>query len=389
MLSFSRHRGKKELNMDQAEAIKLINKYIHDELSESELKALLVWLERPKNKRVFENQIEINYLLHNNKKRRDLSEAYSEISKFLAPAQKKKTKWKALLKYAAIFIGLLSLGFYFFNLNQEQSSPDYKAITLEMEDGGIKTIDQENQRSIVNKEGIIIGIHEEDKLKYNKNASAEKLIYNSLYVPKGKTFELVLSDGTQITLNSDSKITYPVSFVPGKKREVSLEGEACFQVTKDSLRQFVVSTKEQEIKVYGTTFNVKAYNDQTVDQTVLVEGSVGVSGKGGRVRLVPGEMASARDDGSFEVKKVNPENYTAWTRDEMVFQAEEFEEIIKTLERKFDVRIENKYTALNHQKFTAAFKDKELEQILKLFTKSRAFEFDKDGKQITIRKPEK
>lgn len=375
--------------MDQAEAIKLINKYIHDELSERELKALLVWLERPKNKRVFENQIEIDYLLHNNKKRRDLSEAYSEISKFLAPAQKKKTKWKALLKYAAIFIGLLSLGFYFFNLNQEQSSPDYKAITLEMEDGGIKTIDQENQRSIVNKEGIIIGIHEEDKLKYNKNASAKKLEYNTLYVPQGKTFELVLSDGTQITLNSDSKITYPISFVPGKKREVSLEGEACFQVTKDSLRQFVVSTKEQEIKVYGTTFNVKAYNDQTVDQTVLVEGSVGVSGKGGSVRLVPGEMASARDDGSFEVKKVNPKNYTAWTRDEMVFQAEEFGEIIKTLERKFDVRIENKYDALNHQQFTAAFKDKELEQILKLFTKSRAFEFDRDGKQITIRTPEK
>lgn len=373
--------------MNQSEAIKLIHKYIQDNLSEEEMKNLLIWLKKPENKQVFDEQIEINHLLLEERKV-DAAQAYKEIEAYLKPV-KNKNKWPDLLKYAAIFIGILSVGYYFFNTDSLKSDPDFDFITLERDNGEMEIIDQENHQSIVSSKGEVIGTKQANSLTYHTDSSATELVYNTLHVPKGRTFQLNLSDGTQITLNADSKITYPINFLPDRKREVKLKGEAYFKVAKDSLHQFVVNAEDQNVEVYGTTFNVKAYPDETANRTVLVEGSVGVFTSSSQVKLIPGEMAVTLKGGEVKVEEVNPDDYTAWVEDKLIFQAEEFAEIIKILERKFDIKIDNKYKDLDQQKFTASFNEKNIEQILQLFAKSRSFQFNIKDKQVTISKPDK
>lgn len=371
----------------------LIEKFVAHELSESEAQELLDWLkEDDRHVQVFNDHIEINNLLQRNVLHFNSSEAYTQIETFIGASQQpKKHAWVPLLKYAAIFIGIIGLGFYFFSpasSNLKDANPSF--VTLELENGNIQKIDSLDQKTIVNQNGQFIGTQKEQLLSYEKGAPTKKLVYNTLRIPSGKIFELILSDGTAIVLNSGTTIKYPIYFLPNQKREVFLTGEAYFEVSKDSLRQFVVSTENQEVVVYGTKFNVSAYENEAFTKTVLVEGSVGVSSGNTKVKIIPGEMAiSEKANGHIKIKEVNPLEYIAWTQNKMVFANKKFSEIIKTLERKFDVTIINKYKTLDNQIFNAAFEDESLVEILSLFEKSRPFEFTINGNIITITKIKK
>ena len=125
-------------------------------------------------------------------------------------------------------------------------------------------------------------LYEGNRLEYVRPDSLHKkeLEFNQLIIPKGTFYHLVLSDGTKVWLNADSKIKYPVSFGQDK-REVSLRGEGYFEVAKDSTRPFIVSTDKMDVRVLGTTFDVNTYEDEGKSFVVLVEGLVEVSaGKG-------------------------------------------------------------------------------------------------------------
>lgn len=374
--------------MIQEEYTILIEKFIHHELSEVEAMKLLNWLENDHtNIATLRNHIEINFLLQKSDQEFDTSEAYSKIDALLEdPKLSEKFKWSSLLKYAAIFIGIFGAGFYFFNTTSE-ALPNF--VTLELENGEVQKIEFIEQKTIISSNGEIIVTKGKNSLKYQKAKPTQELVYNKLRIPYGKTFELVLSDGSKIILNSGTTIKYPICFLPNKKREVFLSGEAYFMVAEDSLHQFVVNSKNQQVMVYGTKFNVSAYENEETTRTVLVEGSVGVSNEISKIKLNPGEMAIIGEEEIFiEVKKVDPSDYIAWTQNETVFVSERFSEIIKTLERKFDVTIINEYEALNDQIFTASFQDKSITEILELFSKSRPFHFSKKENKITITKQE-
>ncbi|HET8752853.1 MAG TPA: FecR domain-containing protein, partial [Salinimicrobium sp.] len=246
------------MNLKEAEI--LIEKFIHHQLTREEADELLQWLEKDNNEEVFNNHIGINYLLRNKVLDFDSIEAYAKIQKFLKPKKNKNPEWIAILKYAAIFIGIIGVGFYFLKPgssgNNQELVPNY--VTLEMENGKIEKINSEDQKSIYNNEGQLIGTKKKNSLNYETDSPIKNLVYNTLRIPNGKIFELILSDGSQVILNSGTTITYPVHFLPNKKRTVYLAGEAFFKVAKDSLNQFVVNTKNQKVVVYGTRFNVSA-----------------------------------------------------------------------------------------------------------------------------------
>ncbi|RNL87751.1 FecR family protein [Sinomicrobium pectinilyticum] len=306
---------------------------------------------------------------------------------------------KRYLKVAAVIIPLVALAYGAYQLDflgsKGSMTLDPNRITLELQDGTIKVMDEEASGLITTGDGKALGKQDKNILTYqrSKDDVTEELVYNELTVPYGKNFELVLSDGSHIYLNAGSKLRYPVQFPQGKPRNVFLDGEAFFDVARDSTRsQFTVVTDMLNTQVYGTRFNVSSYKDENNTFTVLEEGSVGVyqpnsPKKEDPVKIVPGQRA-VFEDGSIQVETVDIRKYTSWIDGELYFLDDRFELILKELERRFDVKIDNRYEKLNDVKFTGSFTREPLDQILKLFQYQTPFDYDMKKKTITIQKPQ-
>lgn len=165
-------------------------------------------------------------------------------------------------------------------------------------------------------------------------------MYNTLKVPRLGEYQLVLSDGTKVWLNSESELRYPVKFT-GETREVELLGEAYFDVEKNPNKPFLVNTKNVNTRVLGTEFNVSAYLNEELNIT-LVEGSVELNSKqiSGKVRLMPGDNANLKIGGDqIDVSQVDVRKYTAWRDGYFYFEKERLEDILTKLERWYDFKV--------------------------------------------------
>ena len=140
----------------------------------------------------------------------------------------------------------------------------------------------------------------------------QKVQIHRLSIPRGETFKVVLSEGTEVFLNSDSRLAYPTIF-KGKERVVSLEGEAYFKVTKDAKHPFIVKSGNLQVRVLGTEFNVRSYSPTDVRVT-LITGKVAVSDTCGihSVEMMPGQSAQLSSDGTFAVNEVDIESFLYW-----------------------------------------------------------------------------
>lgn len=151
----------------------------------------------------------------------------------------------------------------------------------------------------------------------------------------------MLSDGTSVMINSDSKLSIPDQFV-GKERRVYLEGEALFHVTRDSEHPFIVETDNGDVTVLGTVFNVNAYPDEAYIQTTLVEGSVAFKGKGmASSRMIsPGEQITYDiQTKDINVERVNTDIFTAWTEGKWIIEGMRLDGIMKQLARWYDITV--------------------------------------------------
>ena len=177
----------------------------------------------------------------------------------------------------------------------------------------------------------------EGKLTYAAKEEAAELVYNELEVPMTGEFNVVLDDGTQVWVNAASHLKYPVQFV-GKERKVFLEGEAYFVVTKDSI-PFVVSTSRGDIRVLGTTFNVKAYEEEIAMQATLVEGKVLVAQGEKEIELAPGEQGTVTANGEMEKREVDVEEFVGWRTGVYVFRKQALGNIMRDLSRWYGVSV--------------------------------------------------
>ncbi|MCY4160480.1 MAG: DUF4974 domain-containing protein [Flavobacteriaceae bacterium] len=282
--------------------------------------------------------------------------------------------WPLWSKIAAIFVGIIALaGLVYFQLTSEETLiiPDDK-ITLELEDGTIEIIEEDGTSPILGRNGNIIGNHIGNKLVYRSNEQSNDLVYNTLKVPYGKKFELILSDGTLIHLNSGTTLKYPVEFIPEKgKRQVFLQGEAFFKVAEDKFFPFVVNTDGIHVKVLGTEFNISSFSDNAMTYVVLVEGTVELHQNAELIGPSPLILSSGfkaqidRElDTEIEVEKVNPFQYISWIDGELLFRKSSLENILKTFERHYNITIINHNEDLNDILFNASFKKEPIENIL-------------------------
>ena len=174
---------------------------------------------------------------------------------------------------------------------------------------------------------------------------------NCVEVPAGEKASLTLSDGTRVWLNAGSRFSYPAAFTAANRR-VELQGEGFFEVAHNPRSPFRVHTSSMEIKVLGTKFNLKAYHNE-ISQVTLAEGAVEVTaGKGEKLTLKPNEQASYSDrDGLRLVEKIDPALASGWVGGELIFTRECLTDIVRELERKFDVAIRIDDPSLGGERF--------------------------------------
>lgn len=215
----------------------------------------------------------------------------------------------------------------------------------------------------------------------------KEIMYNTMRIPVGGFYQLALSDGSKVWLNSMTELRFPVTFT-GEQRKVYLTGEAYFEVTHDSVHPFIVETPDgMEVKVYGTEFNMNTY-EKGVVQTVLVKGKVGVRGGvlGKEVVLAPEQMAVYREKtGEIQVENVDHYKYVAWKDGEFVFERETIEEIMERLSRWYDVKVFYSNESLKQKRFTGAIsRYKDIEQVLHLIEGPATLHFEIKGNVVTV-----
>lgn len=209
--------------------------------------------------------------------------------------------------------------------------------------------------------------------------------YNVLTVPVGGEFRVILSDGTMVFLNSGSELRYPEAFRDGQ-REVFLKGEAWFEVAKDSVRPFRVYAGEMDVRVLGTSFNVKAYERMESIATTLVTGSVEITCNDESFRIVPGEQFEYRKGLKLaSVREVDTELYTSWKDGYYKFRQASLEEIMTTLSVWYGLEVFYQNEEAKRLEFTGKVKRYEdVGNLLRKFEQTENVVFNRKGNNVII-----
>lgn len=306
--------------------------------------------------------------------------------------QPQKTNWKLLIGVAASFIVFLTIGVLYWSTINNKIVVPKDAITLELEDGTIKIIEEDGTAKVFDKNGTIVGQQNGSQLVYEPADSQKHLAYNTLTVPYGKRFELLLSDGTKVHLNAGTSLKYPIQFLEGMIRQVFITGEAYFEVEKDTVHPFIVNTSDMNVKVLGTQFNIQAYPEDDVAQVVLVEGLVSLYDNSKKNKLKEKTLLKPNQKAIFDKKnndiKIDPaitSIYTSWLNGEIVFRDMPFENIVKKLERHYNVTIITNNSKLSKKVFNANFGAVTLEKVLGELKEVYGISYTIDNKIITIK----
>ncbi|MEQ8530832.1 MAG: DUF4974 domain-containing protein, partial [Imperialibacter sp.] len=299
--------------------------------------------------------------------------------------------FSSLLKYAAVIAGIaigVAIWANLHNTNDQSLVIGDDKVVLRTSKGTSNEIVIGSISQINDDEGSVIASQEGDVIVYKPKSDIKQLVFNEIEVPRGKTFKVVLSDGTSVHLNSGTIFKFPVNFIQGEERKVFLTGEAYFEVAKDPDHPFLVNTSGMDVRVLGTHFNVSSY-EGSVAHTVLIEGSVAVQEKdGGNIVgtekvIVPGQKASLVS-GNIEVQEVDVEDYMGWMRNVLIFNDEPFSEIVKKIERRYNVEIKNDYKELAPVRFNGKFDNETVIDLLETFRASAGFDYHISDNKVII-----
>jgi transmembrane sensor len=249
-------------------------------------------------------------------------------------------------------------------------------------------------------------------LKFRQTEQIAESIVHKIQVPYGTTRRLVMPDGTKVVLNSGSILTYPETFAKNT-REVSLMGEGFFEVTHNAKRPFLVHTNKLIIKVLGTVFNVKAYNNDKNIETTLLKGKVQVELENNpekSIVLLPNEkllvannqpQTNSQGTGNLKeakieyqvitlpVVKADEVKETAWLDNRILFTNELFEDVAKQIERKYNVQVVFENQSLKAEQISGLLDKESLQDALRIIEITTPFNYRMDGKTVYLSKKEK
>ncbi len=221
---------------------------------------------------------------------------------------------------------------------------------------------------------------------YNSTIKGPELVDYS--VPFGEIKQITLPDGTEVWINSGSMLVYDKNF-QGPTRVLFLSGEANFKVAKNPEKPFIVKTKHLEVEALGTVFNIQSYADLSNTVVTLQEGKVKVdtkSSKSQTVFLNPNEQVEFNPiDGKLISSKVNANKTSRWKDGYLMFQGASFNEIVRTVERRFDISINYEFGRYTGRTFSIKFApDENLENIMNILQKIVGFKYKIEKDKVFI-----
>ena len=308
-------------------------------------------------------------------------------------SRRRKLYW---LSAAASIMVVFSLSLFLW-INGEDSGQKNTGVLAPQRKGQVELILSSGERMVLGTDSLRLGNRVEAgmlkdslrKLSYLQapaGQDGQEEIFNTLVIPVGGLYELELSDGTRVWLNSVSQLRYPVQFT-GKERKVYLSGEAYFDVKTDSLRPFVVESGGMNVRVYGTEFNVTAYREEKL-RTTLVQGKVGIKVDGEKELLLrPGQMAEYdAQTKHLEVQEVNTYLYTAWIEGTFAFKDETIEEIMGRLSRWYDLNVFYANEEVKKQLYDGIIPQvKDFEDVLRMIEGTATIHFEIKGNTVIVR----
>ena len=324
--------------------------FLSGELDEREEENVRVWLEASQENRnayesLMKDYLRIRWV------QEDVHIREEQAKKIIFSSLKKKRNLTPYYGVAASIAVLLIVTLFFF-IREDKQVVSEKLVVSEIKPIQSKamlvlsTCEQiqltKSTQKIQEQDGSVLKIDSVMGVQYDALSTqrVEKPIYNKIVVPRGGEYFVTLSEGTKVWLDADSELEYPV-FFSGDFREVKLKGNAYFCVTKKNDKPFVVRAGEFSLKVYGTEFNVNAYDLQNIE-TVLVNGSIGFKANISTPErmMAPNELAVSNSrTGQSEIHQVDIYPYIAWKNQNIVFVNERLESIMEKMARWYDVTV--------------------------------------------------
>lgn len=333
----------------------------------------------------------LNTILDSRTKTR-LSVASEEESNVVEMQPKRRSQWKwiAAASIIVLFASIAALKFPFWKMNKgEQSSfagtvvkEEHAILTLA--DGTQIVLDSAENGELSQQGNIKVIKLSQGQIVYSGKTEKANNQYNTITTPKGVQYQLTLPDGTMVWINAASSLKFPVSF-DGDKREVSLTGEAYFEVAKNKAASFTVHAKSNDIQVLGTHFNVMAYDDEEATNTTLLEGKVKVVAENGNsVLLKPNQQAQYKEGGNIKVKNnVDVEEVMAWKNNFFVFRDADIETIMRQLSRWYNINIT--YKGKVKYLFQAEIpRNQAMDSVLKALSLTGNVHFEVKGNDVTV-----
>ncbi len=385
----------------------LIEKYLKNQCSEEEIKELLSFFGKDTN----ENELKELLLSKFSSELDNISldkikssDALKNADNFIAnniTHSRSVLKRYSFIKYAAavviFYIGGLLVYNKYFELPKEQlkeivvsnAKPGTNRATLKLSSGesislGGNSQSKELPTQISNPENGLLVYKDE-----NDNALLQSI--NELSTPAGGKYELVLADGTRVTLNSLSSLKYPQQF-SDHERVVELTGEAYFDVVKTTIAgkkvPFLVKTSKQTIEVLGTKFNISSYNDDALQKTTLISGKVNVLNPktGEKYALLPGQQAITDNAGITNVSIASTESAISWVSGNFMFEDVYLKDILKQLARWYDVKVD--YNDIPKTRYNILLsRNEDLKTVLKILEDAGKIKINFFNNTISINKP--
>lgn len=377
---------------------KLLLEYITGAIDKKGLEILTHWRQEAKShEELFQRLISEDFLPKNREEcilsPQDTEKEWQQICR--RTFRKKTIRWQRILRYAAVF--LLPLCLCLFLLKQKQDIPELPPLAqaiqelkttapiLTLSDGSCIPLEHKATEEIRSSHSSILRTG--DTLRYTAVKSADTTIhYNTLTIPKGNDYHLMLSDGTIVYLNTSSSLKYPVRF-NGAIREVELVGEGYFNVKHDPEHPFIVKANGIAVKVLGTSFNVRAYQEEKIISTTLVEGAVYVKNRQSEVILTPSQQAVCTPEGrDIDVQTVNTDYYVGWITGRFIFNNTRLDDILTRLQQWYNFEVFYEKEQLKDLPFSLNIdKQKDFSKILNALERTERIRFSIKGNTVVVK----
>lgn len=372
--------------------VELITACLLGTADDDQRQELDVWLTGDAANRLFYEYLKSTVMIDGLARRRSFDSAAALDAVRAKLARRRRTPLaRRVLPYiaAASILVAAALGIYVFTGRDNallSVAPARPSVQLTLPSGEVLELD----RSGVVVADTVSGFRNEGEiLSYKEGAHHKNMAKHSLYVPRGGHHRLILSDGTQVWLNSDTRLTFNDTFAGGT-REVELSGEAYFDVAHNGQMPFVVKANGMDIRVLGTEFNISAYEGDSTATTTLVSGSVeAMFADADPIRMTPGHQVIYEvDKGRTTYREVNPFVHTAWHDGKVVFYHTRMSDVAEQLARWYDVEFRFRDDDLREVTIFAVLnRHEDIGQVLEAIRIEDGLDFRVKGRTITVVKP--